>query len=106
MAISPKLTSGQLPEPASGVGRYSTADESHAKPDAPITDVSRQFPIVFHQQNAHVRISHKQLLSDGPGQTVGSLSLCDATGRGATVLNPCMKLPRQAERKLKPRGRH
>jgi hypothetical protein len=30
MAISPKRTSGQLPEPASGVGRCSTSDESHA----------------------------------------------------------------------------
>jgi hypothetical protein len=32
-----KPTSGQLPEPASGVGRCSTADESHAEPHAPIT---------------------------------------------------------------------
>ena len=30
MAISPKPTSGQLPEPASGVGRCSTADKSYA----------------------------------------------------------------------------
>src|SRR5208283_332472 len=30
-------TSGQLPAPISGVGRCSTADESHAEPHAPIT---------------------------------------------------------------------
>ena len=35
--ISSKRTSGQLPESASGVGRCSTADESHAEPHAPIT---------------------------------------------------------------------
>ena len=34
--ISSKPTSGQLPEPDSGVGRCSTADESHAEPHAPI----------------------------------------------------------------------
>ena len=32
--ISSKPTSGQLPEPASGVGRSLTADESHAEPHA------------------------------------------------------------------------
>ena len=32
----PKPTSAQLPEPASGVGRCSTADESHAEPHARI----------------------------------------------------------------------
>jgi hypothetical protein len=32
-----KRTSGQIPEPASGVSRSSTADESHAEPHAPIT---------------------------------------------------------------------
>jgi hypothetical protein len=37
MVISSKRTSGQLPEPASGVGGCSTADESHAEPHAPIT---------------------------------------------------------------------
>src|SRR5208283_2363284 len=35
--MSQNRTSGQLPEPASGVGRCSTADESHAEPHAPIT---------------------------------------------------------------------
>jgi hypothetical protein len=33
----PEPDSGQLPEPASGVDRCSTADESHAEPHAPIT---------------------------------------------------------------------
>ena len=33
----PEPTSGQLPEPAFGAGRCSTADESHAEPHAPIT---------------------------------------------------------------------
>jgi len=35
--MSSKRTSGQLPEPASAVGRCSTADESRAEPHAPIT---------------------------------------------------------------------
>jgi hypothetical protein len=50
----PEPDSGQLPEPASGVGRCSTADESHAEPHAPIT---AGLPVIRPEQRRFARMA-------------------------------------------------